>query len=617
MSAFCSSEEFEKLYRDVSRNAGIVRFQARGGSMWPLIQSGDWVLLAPNREGGPDVRIGDIVLVKRPEGLCMHRVVKRVREGIMTKGDVSFGHDGITPPEDILGKAVAVERGARRIDLTSGVVPLVGAVIAKSGLISQYPALAIRKAAGLFPAVLGAVQSLRLYRTAAKKTLKAAITVSAAREEDEEELRDLYLMNGADIRQGLKCLKGEGLWLVARIGGRIAGGLTASRSAEDPSLWLIFGLEVKPVLRGLGAGEALVKKAIDSAREDGAARMGLFVKAGSTRAVRLYKKLGFSNGAVPPAGYHKQEDELYLSADITPPQEPAFFARLTPEEAQAEGVFYPFYRWFIRTRREEGLPEALRERHENIYYLHLAEGAKYSAAAKAILGHLDAVGVKAILLKGLAIDDMIYDGYARPRIDIDIVVRDDDIPLVRRTIGEDAVSVHLHIHVINNTFLTYDGFLRIDMDSVWRRTEPFSEYKNIRALNPELNILYLCEHGLKHDFDQLVYLYEISRLIDRYGARLDWDKFLALAREYGMARIVYYGLYLAKEMTEGAIPEQVLAALRPARMTSGEKKFIRYVLDRKCRRYSSYFVYLAARETTVKKAIFLFRTVFPRRSVLP
>jgi len=45
----------------------------------------------------------------------------------------------------------------------------------------------------------------------------------------------------------------------------------------------------------------------------------------------------------------------------------------------------------------------------------------------------------------------------------------------------------------------------MDMGRVWKETVPFRNYQYIMMLRPEIHILYLCEHGLKHDFDQMVF----------------------------------------------------------------------------------------------------------------
>lgn len=281
-----------------------------------------------------------------------------------------------------------------------------------------------------------------------------------------------------------------------------------------------------------------------------------------------------------------------------------------------EGVFYPFYKSILALDGKARLiPEEFRDDFRQTYYLHLSKSAETSDRTDRLLSIIDSLNIEVLLFKGAAIDTLIYDGYLRPRLDIDIVIRDSDTPKLEAAllISEDnnLMPLHIHKHLINNTFLTADGAFNVDMERVWAETEPFKNYRNIRVLKPELNILYLSDHGLKHDFDQLVYLYEIERLINFYKEKLDWDRFTLLAREFGMERIAYYGLYFVKEILSGAVPDEVMDLLRPKKFTFGEKRFIKDTCDNIHNRYSSYAIYLASRKGLLKKMNFLLHTTFP------
>lgn len=174
--------------------------------------------------------------------------------------------------------------------------------------------------------------------------------------------------------------------------------------------------------------------------------------------------------------------------------------------------------------------------------------------------------------------------------------------------------MHIHRNVINNSFLLVDNYFLMDMEKIWAEAEIFGNYRYIFTLKPEITIIYLCDHGLKHNFDQLVYVYEIAQLIRRYGQRFDWKKLVATAEECGLGRVVYFGLYFAKEILCADIPKDVLGRLRPGRLTAGERLFVRKALKQRPGRYGSYPVYLALRGGASAKAAFLFRTFFLRDS---
>lgn len=92
-----------------------VRIPLMGYSMFPLVRyNRDLVTIIPIEE---PLRIGDIVLFsnRRRNTYVMHRIWDINDSGILTWGDNCSHPDGWIPREDILGKAVLIERGKRKI----------------------------------------------------------------------------------------------------------------------------------------------------------------------------------------------------------------------------------------------------------------------------------------------------------------------------------------------------------------------------------------------------------------------------------------------------------------------------------------------------------------------
>ncbi|HOU36484.1 MAG TPA: GNAT family N-acetyltransferase, partial [Candidatus Omnitrophota bacterium] len=177
----------------------------------------------------------------------------------------------------------------------------------------QYPWVAARKFAGAGMVVLSLAQSLKAYRRVLRTLCGENFAVRDAGPEDEEQLRDLYLMASHDIRDSLYRVKKEGTWLVAEEKGRIILGLTMTRYEKDHGLWLIFGLEVKLWSRGRGAGSLLVKEAIARAKASGGRAIGLFVNKKARPACMLYRQLGFKEQEAVPGGFNCSIDDLYLT----------------------------------------------------------------------------------------------------------------------------------------------------------------------------------------------------------------------------------------------------------------------------------------------------------------
>ncbi len=312
-----------------------------------------------------------------------------------------------------------------------------------------------------------------------------------------------------------------------------------------------------------------------------------------------------------------------------PPPEGRVDWRAAIDCAVREGVFYPFYRRLAGLDKAGRCLSAAEHDHaKELYNLHLGRSAVFSAKAELALVRLEAAKIPLILIKGPAVDRLIYDGYMRPRLDIDVVVSsagavacrealaragyvagpdaaDGAAVFMHRTPGE--IPIHLHRRLINNTFLTVDGHLRLHEDAVWDETSPFDGYRFIRSLSPELNLLYLCEHAIKHDVDELVFLYEIDRLLRRAAAepRFSPQRFTTFAREAGLERPAYHALALAAGLLDSPVPAAALEELRPRRLSAGERSFLRAVAARRQARYASFAVYLAARPTPVRKARFV------------
>ncbi len=316
MVLFCSAQEFASLCRDLSDRAQLLRFQAKGGSMYPFIRSGDWVDVVLRKGDKNGLRKGDIVLFSKDESLYLHRVLRRAKDGFLVKGDMSFGHDGLISEADILARVVSVDKGGRRINLLTGVNRIVGVIAAQVSLILQYPFLGVRSLGTCARAGFSRIQGFKVYRRMIRNILDCTVAIRQADERDDEQLRDLYLMSGRDIREGIIRIKNEGSWLVAERKQRIVAGLTLTRCREDPGIWLIFGLEVKPLLRGMGIGRKIASEAILLAKDSGAQRIGLFVNKKSLPALSLYRKLGFQVTDAFPAQFNRAGDELYLSYEL-------------------------------------------------------------------------------------------------------------------------------------------------------------------------------------------------------------------------------------------------------------------------------------------------------------
>jgi signal peptidase I len=104
-----------ELVADVLARFGRVRFRALGTSMAPTIQSGD--VLDVRRCSTDELRVGDIVLVRGPNGFLAHRLVARYGSGdgttIVTRGDAHWQNDSPIATAGVLGRVAGVSTAAR------------------------------------------------------------------------------------------------------------------------------------------------------------------------------------------------------------------------------------------------------------------------------------------------------------------------------------------------------------------------------------------------------------------------------------------------------------------------------------------------------------------------
>ena len=96
--------------------------------------------------------------------------------------------------------------------------------------------------------------------------------------EDSEQLLESYLGLGR-------------VWVARGSDDEILGHLQAV--ARDPETWEVTNTAVIEPARGAGVGRALLERAADEARRDGATRVILATAAADTGALRFYQRCGF------------------------------------------------------------------------------------------------------------------------------------------------------------------------------------------------------------------------------------------------------------------------------------------------------------------------------------
>ncbi len=164
-------------------------------------------------------------------------------------------------------------------------------------------------------------------------------------------------------------------------------------------------------------------------------------------------------------------------------------------------------------------------------------------------------------LQGAA-DSLRRIGYSTPReFDIEVETsRSLHLPQFKKP-GAPPVDVHWTIEQPIHPF-------RIDIDGVWRRARP-TTIAGVDILTPSPGdlLLHTCLHASYHhrfNASALKAFCDISEILRRHGARMNWERFALRADQWRISRSVHLCLYLAREMMGAPAPRTLLEAMQPS-----------------------------------------------------
>jgi hypothetical protein len=313
------------------------------------------------------------------------------------------------------------------------------------------------------------------------------------------------------------------------------------------------------------------------------------------------------------------------------------------ELAAREGLLYPVACEAIRMVQagdlilSAGVREYLRHR----LYEEAVRSSVFARKAEDLLRFVDGCGVPALLLKSLTVDRAVYkDGFLRPRCDLDLLVRGKDLPVFEANIGlcgyrrliADAdpsipegvdsflmvkadppgwPDLHIHCHLLNDSFLKALGRALPDEKAVWGQTRPFAGFANIVCLSPAAQTVYLCAHDLKHSYDRLVRIWEMDRLLREYQEDLSIGDPVRLAREWGLEFALSLGLHFATYFFQTPLSGYLSELARRRKSGPGEDVFIRRVREGRPAERLVWRVYWDQCRQPGEKAGFLLRRLFP------
>ena len=257
---------------------------------------------------------------------------------------------------------------------------------------------------------------------------------------------------------------------------------------------------------------------------------------------------------------------------------------------------------------------------ENAYYHGLACGAYGAQIVGEMLSRLRQEGVEAILLRGLALAETLYDDPAlRPYSDFDLLIRRRDVERAKATLLDlgyhfsprDVDAAYFERNHLHLQFVKADAVIElhwaldhkytvfaIDYDSFFSEARD-GELGDVPALliPPENLLLSLCIHLVKHCYYMrhippgpeliawilndgfLILFSDIDGLLRCHERDLDWDLVLQEARRWLVEPVVQPSLALAVQLFRTPVPERVLESLPAPRAGWLEKKVFNFIVN--------------------------------------
>jgi hypothetical protein len=214
---------------------------------------------------------------------------------------------------------------------------------------------------------------------------------------------------------------------------------------------------------------------------------------------------------------------------------------------------------------ELGIPTAIVDQFKRAYYHSLVLQERRENGLKRALTFFDNNGITVMLIKGVALNRLVYDQpwYTTPH-DTDVVlkVKREEISLQdRQEFAQFLEGSGIEFDYFEHHDVTMNGVLPVDFRRVWRDAANI-EYGGLTAwvMSAEDLLISACINSCRKRFFRLKSLADIAEILNRCP-NLDWDTVTEKARAYDCYNIVYTAL-LATKITLGCnLPDQALDRL--------------------------------------------------------
>jgi len=259
---------------------------------------------------------------------------------------------------------------------------------------------------------------------------------------------------------------------------------------------------------------------------------------------------------------------------------------------KAHGLAPLLYYHLRRIDHKHRITQSIMERLHTIYYSNLAHNISLDSELNKILNFFEKKRIPVVVLRGLALAQIIYKNIAlRSTIDIDLLVQKKDLSRVVQTLlelkftspqsglarkeysaelcfvkrvtsrGKFLPTIYIDVHQDITSSIRLKRIIKSDTEGVISRAHPTRiENVNMLVMTPEDLLLHLT---LRHCFERLIRLCDLTEVIKAKKGELDWQFLLERTKESRITSIMYYTLYYARQLLEAPVPEYVFKELMP------------------------------------------------------
>jgi hypothetical protein len=287
------------------------------------------------------------------------------------------------------------------------------------------------------------------------------------------------------------------------------------------------------------------------------------------------------------------------------------------------------------------IPEGVRQRLREIYYISLARNLRLYEELSTLLGLLEGEHIPVILLKGAHLAEFVYQNPGlRPMNDLDLLVKRSDLSRIHEGLfqhgyesreespgkclehvapyfKQGAMKIDVHFNITRPPLSE-----RFDVEELWARAETrFLGKARALSLCPEDLLLHLCAHTcVHHVFDNgLIPYLDAQRVLEHFQDDLDWEELWTRAEKWGLDRAVAVMLMITDKLLGLPDPDKVFGRIKPdPEMTDSLDMAMNLIQDRGQggSMVSPFVARLFNRKGRRIRLKLIFRLLFPAKEIM-